>query len=237
MSKGGDPPFGDPNKQKNAQKMSPKCLGTFWGHFSDIFWGIWGSTRTFFGHFHGITQTRYQKTFWGHFLTAQESSGQARCKDMGMLLAGKYPYPPLPAWFGFHGSDQLARLGLAWPGQARSGGYGYFQGSHPGACLPSILNRYLDFCLPPGWSKKLSNRTLPFKIGFSRPGTPRNRFVLKFCVVWYLQNRIWLEKCLKSATFDFWPSGVRYLSSEISIRNGSYPSSEDVLAGVIGETF
>ena len=80
---------------------------------------------------------------------------------------------------------------------------------------------------PPGWSEKLSNLTLPLKIGFSRPGTPRNRFVLKFCVVWYLQNRIWLEKCLKSATFDFWPSGVRYLSAEISIRNGSYFQEEE----------
>ena len=95
------------------------------------------------------------------------------------------------------------------------------RGSVQATRVPSILNRYLDFCIPPGWSKKLSNRTFPFKIGFSRPGTPRNRFVLKFCVVWYLQNRIWLEKCLKSATFDFWPSGVRYLSCEISIRNGS----------------
>ena len=56
---------------------------------------------------------------------------------------------------------------------------------------------------PPGWSEKLSNRTLPLKIGFSRPGTPRNRFVLKFCVGWYFQNRFSLEKCLKSTTFDF----------------------------------
>ena len=65
---------------------------------------------------------------------------------------------------------------------------------------------------PPGWSEKLSNRTLPLKIGFSRPGTPRNRFVLKFCVGWYFQNRFSLEKCLKSTTFDFlvgsWIIGV-----------------------------
>ena len=49
---------------------------------------------------------------------------RAAVVDMDSFLAapaGKYPYPPLPAWFGFHGSDQLARLGLAWHGSVRPG--------------------------------------------------------------------------------------------------------------------
>ena len=56
--------------------------------------------------------------------------------------------------------------------------------------------------IPPGWSEKLSNRALPLKIGFSRPGIPRNRFILKFCVGWYFQNRFSSEICLRSTTFD-----------------------------------
>ena len=98
------------------------------------------------------------------------------------------------------GMDRIwpAQTGPDWTGTA-----GRSRTGPGGDGIPSILNRYLDFCLPPGWSKKLSNRTLPLKIGFSRPGTPRNRFVLKFCVGWYFQNRFSLENGLKSTTSGF----------------------------------